>query len=106
MFLRILLGGVLVAGLMSIAALEATAEDKPGTHTGIVVGVEGTTLTMTDKDGKNEHTHAVPASAAITCDGKACALKDLKKGMLVAVTVEKQGEKNVVTRIDAKKEAP
>jgi hypothetical protein len=59
---------------------------------------------MTDKDGKNQQAHIVPADANITCDGKACRLQDLKKGFAVKVTTEKKGALNVVTRIDGKKD--
>jgi hypothetical protein len=105
MFLRLLLSGVMAASLMTLVS-QASADDQIGTHMGIVVSVEGNKLTMSDKYGKNEHSHMVPASATITCDGKACRLQDLKKGMVVSVTIEKQGEKNAVTRIDAKQASP
>jgi Cu/Ag efflux protein CusF len=83
---------------------QSFADDvQPGTHEGKVVKVETDKLTMTDKDGKNEHTHMIPADAKITCEGKDCKLTDLKAGYPVKITVEKKGEKNVVTKIDAKK---
>ena len=68
--------------------------------------MEGDKLTMTGKDGKNEHTHLVPATAMITYDGKVCRLQDLKKGMQIAVTMEKRGDKTLVTRVDAQQAAP
>jgi hypothetical protein len=80
-----------------------SAEDlKAGTHEGKVVKVEAGKLTMTDKDGKNEHTHAIPADAKITLDGKASKLEDLKAGQSVKVTVEKKDEKLSIVSIDAK----
>ncbi len=82
---------------LAVAAFVGTAvaADKPAdsnTHTGVVVSVADGKLTMTDKDGKNEHSHTVAKDAKITCDGKDCKLDDLKKGQTVTVTVEKQGD--------------
>lgn len=83
--------------------VRAAEEEAPaGTHEGKVVKVEGTKLTMSDKDGK-KHTHTIPADAKVSCDGKECKLTDLKEGQPVKVTAEKQGDKNVITKIDAKK---
>lgn len=78
-------------------------DEKAGTHTGKVVKVEAGKLTMSDKDGKNEHTHAIPADAKITLDGKDAKITDLKAGMTVAVTAEKKGDKVQVTKVEAKK---
>jgi hypothetical protein len=75
--------------------------NKANTHEGKVVSVEGNKLIMVDKEGKNEHTHQVADDAQITCDGKKCSLEDLKKGMRVRVTTDK--EKKVATRIEARK---
>jgi hypothetical protein len=91
---------------LAVAAFVGTAvaADKPAdsnTHTGVVVSVADGKLTMTGKDG-NEHSHAVAKDAKITCDGKDCKLDDLKKGQTVTVTVEKQGDDTVATRIEAK----
>ncbi len=72
------------------------------THEGKIVDAANGKLTMTDKDGKNKHTHDVPATARITCDGKACKLEDLKSGFAVKVTVDKNVDgKQVVTQIAA-----
>jgi hypothetical protein len=64
------------------------AADQDKAHEGKVVKAGANKLTMTDKDGKNEHTHDVPATATITCDGKACKLEDLKAGTMVKVTMK------------------
>ena len=69
MLQRLLIGVVIVVGLALISNVSVVAEDV-GTHEGLVVSVEGNRLTMTDKDGKNQHAHIVPADANITCDGK------------------------------------
>src|SRR5215207_63616 len=74
-------------------------EEKAGTHEGKIVKVEGTKLTMSDKDGKNEHTHAIPADAKITLDGKEAKLTDLKAGTKVKVTAEKKGDKVQVVKV-------
>jgi hypothetical protein len=80
----------------------AAANDKPAdnTHTGLFVSVADGKLTMTDKDGKNQHSHTVAPDAKITCDGKDCKLEDLKKGFAITVTT-KEGDATVAVRIDA-----
>jgi Cu/Ag efflux protein CusF len=83
-------------------AAPASADDlKAGTHEGKVVKVDGNKLTMSDKDGKNEHTHAIPADAKITVDGKDAKLADLKAGTAIKVTAEKKGDAVHVTKIEA-----
>jgi hypothetical protein len=47
-------------------------------HQGKVVGVGAGKLTMEDMAGKNQHTHEVATNAAISCEGKACGLSDVK----------------------------
>lgn len=90
--------------VLAVALNPLLADDpKPGTHEGKVVKAEAGKLTMTDKDGKNEHTHKVPASAKVTCDGKECKVEDLKPGSTVKVTTEKKEDKIVVVSIEAKK---
>ena len=81
----------------------SAANVKEEVHEGKVVKVEAGKLTMTDKDGKNEHSHAVPSDATITCDGKTCKLDDLTKDCWISVTREKKGDAMVVTKIEAKK---
>lgn len=68
------------------------------THEGTVVSVAAHTLTMTGKDGKEEHTHDVGATATITLDGKEAKLTELKKGDHVKVTM---GADRKVSRIEA-----
>jgi hypothetical protein len=96
---------VLAAALAVVAwAAPVYAEDvKPGTHEGKVVSAADGKLTMTDKDGKNPHTHAVAPDATITIDGKAGKLSDLKAGTIVKVTAEKKGDKVVATKIETAK---
>lgn len=79
----------------------ALGEEKAGTHEGKVVKAEAGKLTMTDKEGKKEHTHAVPADAKVTVDGKEAKLEDLKAGTAVKVTTESKDKKVVVTKVEA-----
>jgi len=87
--------------LFALATAPALAADE--THEGLVVSAGADKLVMTDKDGKNEHSHAVSTGARITCDGKECKLEDLRKGFKVKVTVKKSEGKDQVTQIEAKK---
>lgn len=96
------LAAVVALAIWVVPAIAAD-DPKPGTHEGKVVKVDGNKLTMTDKDGKNEHTHAIPADAKITFDGKAIKLSDLKAGDKVKVTAEKKDDKVVIVSIEASK---
>jgi hypothetical protein len=93
---------VAVLALVVLAGAPVLAADED-THEGLVVSAGAGKLVMTDKDGKNEHTHNVSPAARITCDGKECKLDDLKKGSKVKVTVKKQEGKDQVIKIEAKK---
>jgi len=85
-----------VALALFVAAPINAADD--GTHTGKVVKVDGTKLTMTGKDGK-EHTHVIPAGAKVIVDGKDAKLADLKEGQEITVIVDKKE----ITKVEAKK---
>jgi hypothetical protein len=54
---------------------------------GTLVSVSADKLTMTNKEGK-EHSHALAANVKVTCDGKTCAVADLKTGMRIRVTAD------------------
>lgn len=69
------------------------------THEGKVVEAGSGKLTMTNAQGQNQHTHEIPADAAITCGGKKCGLDDLKAGNPVTITMDKKGDQNVVTAV-------
>ena len=75
----------------------ADKEDK--THDGKVVSAGKNKITMTDKDGKNEHSHDVAPDAKITCDGKECKLEDLKPGTAVTVTLK---DEKTASKIEAR----
>ena len=55
-------------------------------------------LTTMDKAGINQHTHDVPLTATITCDGKECKLKDLQEGLFVKITTGQ--DETAVTQIE------
>ena len=61
--------GLVVFALAALVCGTAVAADK--THEGTVVSAAGGKLVMVDKDGKNEHTHTIGATAKISLDGKA-----------------------------------
>ena len=92
---RNLLALVAVCALMAFVVIPALAADDD-THTGKVVSAGDNKLVMTDSDTKKEMTHTVAADAVITCDGKACKLEDLKKGITVKVTTKKDDKKVAV----------
>jgi len=75
-------------------------DTKPGTHEGKIVKAEAGKLTMTDKEGKNQHTHDVATDAKITLNGKDAKITDLKAGQKVKVTTEKKGDNTVAVRIE------
>ena len=85
---------------MAVAAEKVEKADD-NTHSGLVASVADGKLTMTDKDGKNEHTHAVAKDAKITCNGKECKLDELKKGSTVIVTTGKEDGTTVAVKIEA-----
>lgn len=101
---RILSSFAVLALLVIVAAPAVLADDKEGTHEGLVVKAANNQLTMTDMSGKNEHTHDVAPNATITCDGKQCKLEDLEKGCQIKVTLERKEDKMMATKIEAKKE--
>jgi hypothetical protein len=89
-----------VLALVCLVGGPALAADET-THEGLMVKVGDGKLTMTDKDGKKEHTHNVAKDARISCDGKECKLEDLKKGVKLTVTTEGKGDNATATKIEA-----
>lgn len=102
MLYRVLPLMVLALAFVFLTSAPVVAEDAKS-HEGVVVKAGDGKLTMTDKDGKNEHSHDVAADAKISCNGKECKLEDLKKGTQVRVTVDKKEGKDVATKIVGKK---
>lgn len=93
---------VMFLAMACAVALPVMAAEKA--HDGKVVSVtegKGTAegkLVMTDTEGKNEHSHPIPATAKITLNGKVSKLGDLKKGDNIIVT---QDDAKKVTSVDA-----
>ncbi len=69
------------------------------TMDGKVVSITPDKLTMSEKDGK-EHSHTLAANVKVTCDGKACTVADLKKGMRIRVTTDAK-DNHAADRIEA-----
>jgi hypothetical protein len=78
-------------------AVESVHEGKVVSVTDGKNGADGK-LVMTDKDGKNEQSHAIAATVKITLDGKDAKLTDLKKGDYIKVTT---GDTKAVTKVAA-----
>lgn len=93
--MRYLILSATLAVITGLAVSLAAAEKHEGK---VVEAVKGT-LTMTDLDGKNKHTHKVTDSAKITLDGKPAKIDDLKSGYTVEVTTD---GKSGATAISAK----
>jgi hypothetical protein len=94
-----------VLALVCFVCLPGLADDKNAkVHEGKVVKAGDGKLTMTDKDGKNQHIHQVLATTKITCDGKECKLEDLKPGYNVKVTTTGDAAQTV-TKIEATSKA-
>ena len=89
-----------VLGMSLVLSGPAMSADQ--THEGKVVSVTAGKdkadgkLVMTEDDGKNEHTHAIPSTAKITVNGKVAKLTDIKKGDSVKVT---EDDKDKVTTV-------
>jgi hypothetical protein len=99
---RVLAGALAMLAVVMFLGTTGMADEKSGSHDGIVVKAGDAKLVMTDKAGKNEHTMTVSKTAKITCDGKNCQLEDLRKGFTIRVETDAVN-KTVATRIDAKK---
>jgi len=80
-----------------------TAASAGETQQGKVIVAGAGKLTMEDMKGNMQYTHEVASNAEVMCEGKKCGLSDVKMGDLVKVTLDKQGDKTVVTRIEVKK---
>ena len=73
-------------------------------HEGEVVSVVGDKLTTTCSEG-HQHCHTVAKDAKVTCDGKASKAADLKAGICVRVTEDKD-DKSVATAVEFGKHIP
>jgi hypothetical protein len=96
-----------VLALVALMAFGQTAiAQGTTTHEGIIVSADSNKLVMTDKEGKNEHSHNLDLTTKVTLDGKPAKLADLKKGQFVKVTTRKEGDKQFVVAIDAMTKKP
>jgi hypothetical protein len=91
--------GMLLASAFAVSLLLAAPALAANSHKGKVVEAGAGKLTMTDMEGKNQHTHEVPADATILCNGDKCGLEYLKARETVKVTLGKKGDQTVVTMI-------
>jgi hypothetical protein len=85
---------VLAIMALLLAVGQVSANDT--VHEGKLVKAGDGKLTMTDKDGKNEHTHIVKPGTPVSSDGKEVHLEDLKEGSRVKVTTKDDAEKTVM----------
>ena len=69
------------------------------THDGKFVSLMGKKLEMTDAKGK-EQSHTMAKDSAMTVDGMACKAENLKAGMKIRVTTDKN-DASIATRVDA-----
>jgi hypothetical protein len=83
---------VLMMVVCMLVAGPILAADDAKTHDGLVVSSAEGKLVMSDKEGKNEHTHQIGADCKVTLDGKAAKITDLKKGDKVKVTTGDGGK--------------
>src|ERR1044071_9173324 len=93
------IGLVCVLALLVLGIASCQGAD---THQGKVVETSAGKLTMTDIEGKNQHTMDVPPTATVARDGKTVTLADLKPGDTITVTTAKTGTTMAVTKIEAK----
>ena len=70
----------LAALMLAVFATGVQAADETKSHEGLIVSATADKLVMTDKEGKNEHSHMISAATKITLNGQPAKLADLKKG--------------------------
>ena len=74
-----------------------SVDEKTKSHDGVVMSATAGKLTMTDREGKNEHTHEVTLIAKVTLNGQPVQLAQLMKGDMVSVTLDPEGKVISVT---------
>lgn len=87
---------------LALALFLSTTALAAETFQGKVLSAGAGKLTITDTKGNMQQTHEVAANAQIMCDGKKCGLSDVKTGDMVLVTVDQNGNKTVVTKVEVK----
>jgi hypothetical protein len=102
----LLLAFALALALLVTAPLPADEKkDKKSTHEGLFVSAakDGKSFTMTNKEGKKEHTHTLSSDfECVGLDGKKCKLSELAKGQAIRVTT-KPDDAKVATKVEAMK---
>lgn len=94
--IRAMLLSLVVVGLGATLAVAADPAEGTKTHAGVVVSAADGKLTMSMSDG-SEHSHLIGANVAITIDGEAAKLTDLKKGDKISVTTDKESQVTAVS---------
>ncbi len=100
MLQRVLTLALAAVAVALFAGMPALAAEKSASHDVTIVKCADGKLTVLGSD-KKEHTHAVAKDATITCNGKACKVTDLKKGVKAKVTVSGQGDKAQFVKVEA-----
>ena len=90
---------VLLALILLVRAVTSAAEIREGK----VLAAGYGKLTIIDEASHTQLTQHVAADAAILCENKQCDLSDVRAGDLVTMTVDNDGNKPVVTKIEVKK---
>jgi hypothetical protein len=67
---------------------------------GKFVSISGKKLVMTGADGSDERTCNLAVDAKVTCDGKVCKAADLKPGMRIRVTTDREAPSDA-TQVEA-----
>ena len=92
----------LLVCIMTFALFWVTNAQAADMHQGKVVGTSVGKLTMTDLEGKNQHTMDIPTTASVTREGKTVMLTDLKAGDTLTISTEKKGDVTAVIKVEAK----
>jgi hypothetical protein len=110
---RVLSLFLVALAVVAFVSLPVVADDKnkddktaggKNMHEGTFVSATGNTLVMKGKGAESkEHRHTIAKNARIMCDGKECALTDLKPGQKIRVTVAKDATSGTeqVTKLEA-----
>jgi hypothetical protein len=101
MMKRVLALAAAAAVFVFVGAVLAADKAAADTVTGVIAKVSDTSITVTDKDGK-DHALQVAKDAKIQCDGQACKLSDLDPKKVTSVTVTLNADKTMAALIDAK----
>lgn len=83
-----------------IEALKKHLEFVTNRQNGEIVSVTDNQLVMTETQGKNEHTSTFANDVTVTLDGKICRRSDLKKGMRIRITSDRDNP-HAATMIEA-----